>query len=188
MHKPIESIICVLIIVIVVSLSYFCAPFIFDLFSNNPTPAAPSITDIKVRDQEKNDLRNELSWYKEQSKRILGDGFKPGNVMSTTINLSSYNPVEEQCDDTPLVASDNGLVTPGIIALPQDYRKDLGLDFGQIVWIPPYGQFIVRDHMHDRKKSGRGDIISFIPDWSKKFGINNMATMYWFMETMNSSD
>ena len=125
-------------------------------------------------------ISRELTWYKEQSQRILGKNFKLGNLMSTTINLSSYNPVEEQCDSTPLIASDNGLVTPGILALPKHYRLDLGFELGQIVWIPPYGQFIVRDHMHSRKAKGRGDIISFIPEWSKKFGINNIATMYWF--------
>ena len=127
-------------------------------------------------------ITEELDWYRSVTKDIFGPNFKPGNLRSTTVNLSSYNPLEEQCDDTPLIASDNGLVAPGILALPQHYRKSLGFELGKLVWIPPYGQFIVRDHMHDRKEVGRGDIISFIPEWSKEFGINNIATMYWVEE------
>jgi hypothetical protein len=98
---------------------------------------------------------------------------------STLVTLSSYNPVKEQCDDTPLTESDNRLVAPGILALPKHYRKELGIELGQIVWIPPYGQFIVRDHMNSRKPAGRADIISFIPKWSKEFGKVKDARMYW---------
>lgn len=126
------------------------------------------------------DLKGEVNWYVLHTKDILGPSFRPGNVYSTSVTLSSYNPVKEQCDNTPLISSDNKLVTPGIVALPKHYREDLNISLGQIVVIPPYGQFLVRDHMNNRKPKGRVDIISFIPGWSKKFGKVENVTMYWF--------
>lgn len=167
-------------------LSIMITLFTFQLSGHKSDVITPKSLTV-IRSDNIRSMEIELSWYKEQSKRILGESFKPGNLMSTTINLSSYNPLEEQCDSTPLIASDNGLVAPGILALPKHWRRLLNIDFGQIVWIPPYGQFVVRDHMNPRKKDGRGDIISFIPEWSKEFGVDNIATMYWVSSNTNNS-
>lgn len=128
----------------------------------------------------------EANWYRKQCRNIFGEDFKPGNLRITTITLSSYNPVEEQCDSDPLIAADNNLIAPGVLAFPKHYRLALGLEFGQIVWAPPYGQFIVRDHMNSRKKTGRVDVVSFIPKWSVEFGIVRDIKLYWVTKSPGS--
>jgi hypothetical protein len=127
-------------------------------------------------------LEDKVEWYEDITEEMFGFKLQPYMVRSTTVTVTSYNPLEEQCDSTPLIASDNGLVAPGIIALPKHYREELSLNLGDMVWIPPYGQFVIRDHMNSNKPSGRVDIISFIPKWSKRFG-RDVRTMYWFVNT-----
>ncbi len=123
------------------------------------------------------DVEAELSCYKDFVFEVWGDSFDASSIQAVEVEVTSYNPVAWQCDDTPLIASDNGLVTPGVLAMPQHFRKRLGIQLGQKVALAGYGTFTVRDHMNSRFDN-RVDIISFIPKWSKKFG-KRTAKLIW---------
>jgi hypothetical protein len=102
-------------------------------------------------------------------------------LFSTSVTVTSYNPLEKQCDDSPLIDSNNKLVMPGTIAIPQEYRKKIGIILDQTVMLEGYGLFTVTGHMNDRfKDEPMVDIISFIPKWSKRFGRKYNVKMYWW--------
>lgn len=135
----------------------------------------------RIKAEERQQTIRMLDAEMERLHELLREFFPNFNMRqlrSTTVTASSYNPVEEQCDSTPLIASDNKLVEPGILALPQHYRKELGIRLGQRVVLEGLGVFTVRDHMHNRKPRGRVDIISFIPEWSTAWGKRPLK-MYW---------
>ncbi len=134
--------------------------------------------DVEALGAELNDLEGEVDRLRDLLTMIFGEPVPQYALRSTTVIASSYNPVEAQCDADPLIASDNKLVMPGVLALPKHYRLELGLKMGQKVILSGLGPFTVRDHMSSRKPRGRVDIISFIPEWSKKFG-KREVTMYW---------
>jgi uncharacterized protein YxeA len=94
-----------------------------------------------------------------------------------TVTVSSYNPVPKQGWGSGLVGYNGKLVTPGIIAVSHDLRKKYGLKMGKRIILGRYGPFIVGDLMNKRF-SKRVDIISFIPAWSRKFGIQTAKLYY----------
>jgi 3D (Asp-Asp-Asp) domain-containing protein len=124
------------------------------------------------------DAEEELFEHRELMLSIWGDEFDIGKIKTATVEATSYNPLREQCDADPLIASDNRLVTPGVLAMPKKYRQELGIELGQRVALAGYGMFTVRDHMNSRFHA-RVDIISFIPKWSKHFGIKQNIKLIW---------
>lgn len=105
-------------------------------------------------------------------------GIPLDNITSVKVTVTSYNPTRRQCDKTPLYGNDGELVTPGIVAISSDLRKKYGLKNGDIVMLEGLGSFTVKDAMHPRW-SKRVDIISFIPQFSKKFGAKEGVLMYF---------
>jgi len=124
----------------------------------------------------------------EENKRadkllaIALPGYKKDAVVySIKVTATSYNPLEKQCDKTPLIDSNNKLVMPGTIAVPKKFREKIGIKLGQIVLLDGFGLFTVTGHMNNRfKDEPKVDIISFIPEWSKKFGVHKKVRMYWW--------
>lgn len=110
--------------------------------------------------------------------QVYGATYERDTLRETTVIASSYNPLEEQCDKTPLIDSNNKLVMPGTLAIPRHWREELGLPLGTRVVLSGLGSFTITGHMNDRKPEGRVDIISFIPEWSKRFGKQEL-TMSW---------
>ena len=102
-------------------------------------------------------------------------------IYSIPVTLSSYNPTVEQCDADPFINSANMLVAPGQVAIPKLFRLKLGLKLKQFIVVSGYGIFQVVDHMNKRyEEQAKIDIISFIPDWSKEFGIKHDVLIYWW--------
>lgn len=102
-------------------------------------------------------------------------------LFSTTVTVTSYNPLEHQCDDTPLIDSNNKLVMPGTVAMPKAYREKMGISLGQTIVLEGLGAFTVTGHMNARfKEKAKVDVISFIPKWSKRFGIKENVKMFWW--------
>lgn len=138
---------------------------------------------------EKKDLNlkeiNSLVQKNDRAKRLLAialPGFEIDSpLFSMEVTATSYNPVKEQCDSTPLIDSNNKLVMPGTIALPKKFREKIGIKLGQTVLLDGYGLFTVTGHMNNRfKDAPKVDIISFIPKWSKKFGVNTIKMYWWY--------
>lgn len=105
-------------------------------------------------------------------------GMECTNLRTIKVNVTSYNPVKRQCDNSPLIGANGQMVTPGAIAISRDLERKYGIKFGDKVVIEGYGTFTVADYMNSRFRN-RVDIISFIPKWSDKFGCKQGINLYF---------
>lgn len=134
-------------------------------FGKGEAAADLALKDQREKDAEKIERLNTL-W-----EATFGEPLGESVLMSTTVEASSYNPVESQCDKDPLIAAWGDMVKPGIIAVPQAYRLKVGWARGQVILAEGLGPLIVMDHMSEEfGDTPMIDIISFIPEWSTKWG------------------
>ena len=99
------------------------------------------------------DLLNQIDDMQDTTPEII---FKQ-------VKATMYHPVEEQCDDTPLITADGSKINPyevsnwNWIAVSQHMLKRNGgpLDYGDTVYVfgtkHKDGMYIVKDCMHRRK-------------------------------------
>jgi hypothetical protein len=70
---------------------------------------------------------------------------------------------------------------PGTIAIPEKFREKIGIKLGQKVLLEGYGIFTITGHMNSRfNEEAKVDIISFIPKWSKRFGVRSVKMYWWY--------
>ena len=94
---------------------------------------------------------SETAAHYETILKMILPGYEAGQpFFSTPVTVTSYNPVKEQCDSTPLINSANKLVAPGQVAISQGFRKRIGLEIGDIILLGNFGLFVVTDHMNTR--------------------------------------
>ena len=108
-------------------------------------------------------LQIELDSLKEEIKELLQQMDTMPDVIFEQVKATMYHPVEEQCDDTPLITADGSNINPykvsdwNWIAVRQYMLKRNGgpLDYGDTVYIfgteHKDGKYIVKDCMHKRK-------------------------------------
>ena len=113
--------------------------------------------------------------HKEILKEMFGT--EEPNIKKIEVTATSYNPVRSQCDDRPLETADGSLVAPGMLGVSRDLLRKHKLHVGQKVVLQGLGTFTVTDKMNHRFRN-RVDIISFIPQWSKKFGKRQLSLYY----------
>ena len=92
------------------------------------------------------------------------------DLLAVRVQVTSYNPVKSKGWGNGLTTADGNLAKPGGIAVSHDLKKKYNLKYGSKVILKDYGVFTVTDLMNKRFKN-RVDIISFIPQWSKAFGV-----------------
>jgi hypothetical protein len=147
-------------------------------------PTNPSSTSFTKEDLNLTDTRILVAKVErlENLLEFAMPGYTPDDpVFSTTVTATSYTPLKAQWDSTPLSDSPTKLVKPGTVAVPQAYRQRIGMKLGQRVLLEGYGMFTVTGHMNDRfEEQAKVDVISFIPKWSKKFGIQENVKMIWW--------
>ena len=89
------------------------------------------------------------------TKLILG-------VYIATVQVTAYQPIPEQTDDTPLIMANGHLVSEGCIAVSRDLHERWGgpLKFGSTVLVEGMGYYRVCDIMNKRHRK-RIDILVF---------------------------
>lgn len=152
-------------------------------------PAVPSGTSFTKKELNLNEIQA-LQTRADKAFHLISvvlPGYTENSqLFSTTVTVTSYNPLKEQCDSSPLIDSNNKMVMPGTVAIPQAYRKKIGLELGQTILLEGLGTFTVTGHMNKRfGEDAKIDVISFIPKWSKKFGIHKGVKMFWWQSTFN---
>ncbi|MBN2171185.1 MAG: 3D domain-containing protein [Candidatus Krumholzibacteriota bacterium] len=79
-------------------------------------------------------------------------GLEGRNVYPVTV--TGYSSTRDQCDADPLITASNKRVRPGIIALSRDmlrrYNPEAPFHWGDRVYIPGVGEFVVEDSMNAR--------------------------------------
>lgn len=89
---------------------------------------------------------------------IFAVGFFDAQAMrDEQVTVSAYSSTRAQTDSTPWTTADMSGVRPGIVAVSRDLMSELGLQFGQRIYLSGFGIFEVRDVMH-RRWSRRVDI------------------------------
>ena len=108
-------------------------------------------------------LQIELDSLKEEIKELLEQMDSMPDVIFEQVKATMYHPVEEQCDDTPLITADGSKIDPynvsnwNWIAVSQHMLTRNGgpLNYGDTVYIfgtkHKDGMYIVKDCMHKRK-------------------------------------
>ena len=108
-------------------------------------------------------LQIELDSLKEEIKELLEQMDSMPDVIFEQVKATMYNPVEEQCDDTPLITADGSKIDPynvsnwNWIAVSQHMLTRNGgpLNYGDTVYIfgtkHKDGMYVVKDCMHKRK-------------------------------------
>ena len=108
-------------------------------------------------------LQIELDSLKEEIKELLEQMDSMPDVIFEQVKATMYHPVEEQCDDTPLITADGSKINPyevsnwNWIAVSQHMLTRNGgpLNYGDTVYIfgtkHKDGMYIVKDCMHRRK-------------------------------------
>ena len=109
---------------------------------------------------ELNDLRDTI---KDLLNQIDDMQDTTPEIIFKQVKATMYHPVEEQCDDTPLITADGSKINPyevsnwNWIAVSQHMLKRNGgpLDYGDTVYVSGTkhkdGMYIVKDCMHRRK-------------------------------------
>lgn len=114
----------------------------------------------------------------QMAELAFGDkGAKMSQVSALKVTVTSYNPTRQQGWGDGMTTADGNAVKPGVLAVSHDLRKKYGLKFGMKVVLKGYGTFVVGDLMHKRF-TRRVDIISFIPNFSRQFGVKS-STLYY---------
>jgi len=90
------------------------------------------------------------------------------------VNITAYNPVPDQTDDTPFITASADYVRDGIVALSYDLERTLELEFGDIVVLETrdgefLGEFEFQDRMNKRWRN-KVDIFMWKVQDAKKFG------------------
>ena len=108
-------------------------------------------------------LQIELDSLKEEIKELLQQMDSMPDVIFEQVKATMYHPVEEQCDDTPLITADGSKINPykvsnwNWIAVSQHMLTRNGgpLNYGDTVYIfgtkHKDGMYVVKDCMHKRK-------------------------------------
>ena len=108
-------------------------------------------------------LQIELDSLKEEIKELLEQMDSMPDVIFEQVKATMYHPVEEQCDDTPLITADGSKIDPynvsnwNWIAVSQHMLTRNGgpLNYGDTVYIfgtkHKDGIYVVKDCMHKRK-------------------------------------
>ena len=108
-------------------------------------------------------LDNMIDSLNLEIKDLLKDLDSVPEVIFEQVKATMYHPVEEQCDDTPLITADGSKIDPykvsnwNWIAVSQHMLKRNGgpLNYGDTVYIfgtkHKDGMYIVKDCMHRRK-------------------------------------
>ncbi len=68
------------------------------------------------------------------------------------VEVTAYSNTPDQCDSTPNITASNIRVRDGIVALSRDIEQAMGLKFGDLVLLEPYGVFEFQDRMNKRIK------------------------------------
>jgi 3D (Asp-Asp-Asp) domain-containing protein len=90
--------------------------------------------------------------------------------IAVLVEITAYNPVMGQTDETPFIMASGKTVYQGAVALSRDLERDLGLKFGDTIEIDGFGQFMFEDRMNRRWKR-RVDILLFCPEKARQFGV-----------------
>lgn len=101
-----------------------------------------------------------------EEARLLTKAVSSPNVLNVTV--TAYNPVEDQCDEDPLIAASMRKVREGTIAVSRDLF-DQGWVFGKKVRIEGLGIFEINDLMNKRY-SKRIDIFMWDEGKARQFG------------------
>lgn len=101
-----------------------------------------------------------------EEARLLTKAVSSPNVLNVTV--TAYNPVEDQCDEDPLIAASMRKVREGTVAVSRDLF-DQGWVFGKKVRIEGLGIFEINDLMNKRY-SKRIDIFMWDEGKARQFG------------------
>ena len=108
-------------------------------------------------------LQIELDSLKEEIKELLQQMDSMPDVIFEQVKATMYHPVEEQCDDTPLITADGSKINPykvsnwNWIAVSQHMLTRNGgpLNYGDTVYVfgtkHKDGMYIIKDCMNKRK-------------------------------------
>ena len=121
---------------------------------------------------EMNQLEEAIAILEVEVKELIArqerrDGIKAWLI---PVTVTTYNPVEAQTDDTPLVTASNKKVKEGMVALSRDLEEEFDLEFGDEVYLLGLGRFIFEDRMHKRWRR-RADILMLSEEEARVFGV-----------------
>lgn len=90
----------------------------------------------------------------ERYYRDREEGRATGRELAVTVSVSAYTSRECETDSSPFITAANTSTRPGVLALSRDllkrYTPGAPFDFGDVVHINGYGDFVVEDSMHGR--------------------------------------
>ena len=125
------------------------------------------IRQYKIQEQHQLDLLDtlelEINDLNREIKNLLDQMDSMPEIIFQQVKATMYHPVEEQCDDTPLITADGSKIDPykvsdwNWIAVSQHMLSRNGgpLNYGDTVYVfgteHKDGMYIVKDCMHRRK-------------------------------------
>tara|TARA_R110002012_G_scaffold83502_1_gene210106 strand:- start:85 stop:636 length:552 start_codon:yes stop_codon:yes gene_type:complete len=127
------------------------------------------IRQYKIQDQHQLDLLDtlqlEINDLNKEIKKLLQQMDSMPEVIFKQVRATMYHPVEEQCDDTPLITADGSKIDPykvsnwNWIAVSQHMltRNGGSLNYGDTVYVfgtkHKDGVYIIKDCMNKRKRN-----------------------------------
>lgn len=97
---------------------------------------------------------------------------------STPVTVTAYTARVQECDSTPWVTANMTPSRPGILAVSRDLEHELGIKFGDTVWLEGLGFYVVADRMNARW-TRRVDILHASLKAAKRFSTRENVTMTW---------
>ena len=127
------------------------------------------IRQYKIQDQHQLDLLDtlqlEINDLNNEIKKLLQQMDSMPEVIFKQVRATMYHPVEEQCDDTPLITADGSKIDPykvsnwNWIAVSQHMLTRNGgpLNYGDTVYVfgteHKDGVYVIKDCMNKRKRN-----------------------------------
>lgn len=94
-------------------------------------------------------------------------------VLLGTLQVTSYQPVAKQTDNSPTWTSIGDRTTKFGVAVSQDLLKSGRVKYGDILYVEGYGYRVVNDCMHPRFTNAI-DLLVFTYQEEKKIGVRQL--------------
>ena len=111
-------------------------------------------------------------------KTIFGEFDRSRPMLTLPVTVTCYTSRVKETDSTPHTTASGSLVSRGIVAVSRDLLSEVGLSYGQRVFLDGYGIFVVTDTMNSRHRR-RVDIWTGDLKAAKLHGKNEQVAMMW---------
>jgi 3D (Asp-Asp-Asp) domain-containing protein len=123
-------------------------------------------------------LRERHDWSFALLEEIFGQKVEPGQVRKLQVTATAYSARKAETNSQPWLTASGKLSRVGQLAVSRPMLKELGLQYGQVVFVKGMGLFTIRDTMNKRFDDYRIDLLMANKEAARRFGRRDVEIMW----------